>query len=471
MSYIGNTNTTQGFIPAIDYFSGNGSTVAFTLSRPVASVAQVQANISNVPQNPSSAFSVSGNTITFTSAPPNGTNNIYVYYTSPITQVIAPGQGTVTSESFGTITNFTTTGNTVLGDASTDTLNVGNGGLVKDASGNVGMGTASPSTKLHLYGSTDQRIRFENTGWTKAYQIGNDQNALSFYDVTAAAERMRIDTSGNVGIGTASPSSSYIVRYLQVDNATSAGIVLNAARKYSIYSTAGGDLNFLDDTAALDRMRITSSGNLLVGTSGVGLAQTKSIQIPGPALVSSTRNISVFNSQGYSSSAGLPVYCANWASSAQWGIGPDSGSADNTVRIGIVNADANGAYWNGYAAVKGGAYTNASDYRLKKNVETVAGDVLSLIAQARPVSYNMIQKDEDGNDVETRKEIGFIAHELQALFPEFVTGEKDQVNGAGEVQAQGVDYAKFTAILVKAIQEQQTLITTLTDRITALENK
>lgn len=104
MAFIGNTNTTQAFTPAIDYFSGNGSTVAFTLSRPVASVAQVQANISNVPQNPGSAYTVSGNTITFTSAPPSGTNNIYVYYTSPITQVIAPGQGTVTTTSMASST-------------------------------------------------------------------------------------------------------------------------------------------------------------------------------------------------------------------------------------------------------------------------------------------------------------------------------------------------------------------------------
>lgn len=95
MSYIGNTNTTQAFTPAVDFFSGNASTTAFTLSRPVASVAQVQAVISNVPQDPGSAYTVSGNTITFTSAPPSGTNNIYVYYTSPITQVIAPSQGTV----------------------------------------------------------------------------------------------------------------------------------------------------------------------------------------------------------------------------------------------------------------------------------------------------------------------------------------------------------------------------------------
>ena len=95
MAFIGNTNTTQAFTPAIDYFSGNASTTAFTLSRPVASVAQVQVTIDNVAQNPSSAYTVSGSTITFTSAPLSGTNNIYVYYTSPITQVIAPGQGTV----------------------------------------------------------------------------------------------------------------------------------------------------------------------------------------------------------------------------------------------------------------------------------------------------------------------------------------------------------------------------------------
>ena len=104
MAFIGNTNTTQAFTPAIDFFSGNGSTTAFTLSRPVASVAQIQVTIDNVAQNPSSAFTVSANTITFTSAPLSGTNNVYVYYTSPITQVIAPGQSTVG------LTAFTATG-------------------------------------------------------------------------------------------------------------------------------------------------------------------------------------------------------------------------------------------------------------------------------------------------------------------------------------------------------------------------
>jgi hypothetical protein len=85
MPYIGNTVQNQGFAPAIDYFNGDGVTVTFTLSRPIASVAQVIVAVDNVIQNPSSAFGVVGNSITFTSAPLSGTNNIWVEYTSLIT--------------------------------------------------------------------------------------------------------------------------------------------------------------------------------------------------------------------------------------------------------------------------------------------------------------------------------------------------------------------------------------------------
>jgi len=109
MSYVGNTVITQGFTPQVDFFSGNASTTAFTLSRPVASVYQMIVNVANVDQNPGSAYTVSGNTITFASAPPSGTNNIWVEYTSLITQTIAPSQGTVflgtSTSSTNTVTN------------------------------------------------------------------------------------------------------------------------------------------------------------------------------------------------------------------------------------------------------------------------------------------------------------------------------------------------------------------------------
>ena len=107
--YIGNTVQNQGFVPAVDFFSGNASTTAFTLSRPVASVYQMIVNVANVDQNPGSAYTVNGNTITFASAPPSGTNNIWVEYTSLITQVIAPSPGTVflgtSTSSTNTVTN------------------------------------------------------------------------------------------------------------------------------------------------------------------------------------------------------------------------------------------------------------------------------------------------------------------------------------------------------------------------------
>ena len=144
MSYIGNTPTTQSFTPAIDYFSGNGSSTAFTLSRQVASVAQVQVTISNVPQTPGVAYTVSGNTITFTSAPPTGTSNIYVYYTSPVTQVISPGQQTVGATQ---LVNPTGAGNPVLQTSPTLTSPTITGAVMSSmASSVITSGTAVAST-------------------------------------------------------------------------------------------------------------------------------------------------------------------------------------------------------------------------------------------------------------------------------------------------------------------------------------
>jgi len=165
MAFIGNTNTTQAFTPAVDFFSGNGSTTAFTLSRPVASVAQVQVTIDNVAQNPSSAYTVSANTITFTSAPLSGTNNIYVYYTSPITQVIAPGQGTVTTTSLNTsslaipVANISGTlpiANGGTGSTSTTFVNAATNvtGTLPVANGGTGLATTPANGALDIGNGT-----------------------------------------------------------------------------------------------------------------------------------------------------------------------------------------------------------------------------------------------------------------------------------------------------------------------------
>jgi hypothetical protein len=398
MSYVGNTNTTQGFIPAIDYFSGNGSTVAFTLSRPVASVAQVQANISNVPQNPSSAFSVSGNTITFTSAPPSGTNNIYVYYTSPITQVIAPGQGTVTSESFGTIVNFTTTGNTILGDASTDTLNVGNGDLVKDASGNVGIGTASPTYKIQAEGSTPAYFGVNSTAGTQ------------------------------IGYAAALPTNSVNCYVGWIPDSVGTGGV-NGDLALQPRTSAGANIRFFTgSTSATECARINSSGNLLVGTTS---SVAKLHVLANAAVVDP---VTVSNSDSGSGSQFAIVFRRNTSTVV---------GSIQTTNVAT-------------------SYVTSSDYRLKNSIAPMTGALEKVVA-LKPVTYKW--------NADNSESQGFIAHELQEIVPDCVTGEKDAVDADGNPQYQGIDTSFLVATLTAAIQEQQAIITSLTDRITALENK
>jgi hypothetical protein len=101
------------------------------------------------------------------------------------------------------------------------------------------------------------------------------------------------------------------------------------------------------------------------------------------------------------------------------------------------------------------AYNTSSDYRLKENVQPMTGG-LATVAALKPVTYDWIADQTAGE--------GFIAHELQAVIPRAVTGEKDALDKDGNMDPQGVDFSKIVPHLVAAVQE-------LTARLTALENK
>jgi len=83
------------------------------------------------------------------------------------------------------------------------------------------------------------------------------------------------------------------------------------------------------------------------------------------------------------------------------------------------------------------------------------------VARLNPVTYTWKADGSAGQ--------GFIAHELQAVVPDCVTGEKDAVDETGNPQYQGVDTSFLVATLVAAIKEQQAIITAFETRLAALE--
>lgn len=105
-------------------------------------------------------------------------------------------------------------------------------------------------------------------------------------------------------------------------------------------------------------------------------------------------------------------------------------------------------------------YATTSDYRLKENVLPLTG-ALSKLAMLKPVTFDWKLTGESDE--------GFIAHELAEVCPHAVSGKKDELYPDGTPKYQGIDTSFLVAMLTSAMQEQQALITNLTNRITALE--
>ena len=330
-----------------------------------------------------------------------------------------------------------------------------------DSSGRVGIGTSLPSRELEVTGSGNVYIKvtaptandsagieLANTGATWLIQNDDTSSAALTFD-RAGSERMRIDSSGNVGIGTSSPNAT-----LQVEGTDDANnlIVGHNSTDFAVYTDStvgeirlkaedGSGSNFSkymtfythpSGSAATERMRIASDGSVLVGTTSNRPDESNDTGMAlypnGKKYAYSTTDFGVFNTN----STGKKFYFRI-----------------NSSEKGSISFNTNSV-----------SYTTTSDYRLKENAVDIT-DGITRVKQLDPKRFNFIG---DSTIVD-----GFIAHEAATVVPEAVTGEKDAVDEDGNPDYQGIDQAKLVPLLTAALQEAITKIEDLEARVATLE--
>lgn len=315
---------------------------------------------------------------------------------------------------------------------------------------------------------TNGNLEFKIDGVVHANAYSINSNTLAFSTGPTHTEQMRIDGAGNIlfGSATAYDPANTSRKFLAITGSADSGIIQmstamaiaegtnlgniewhipgNTPNTRATFitssvsgSTAGNRGSYLafatktDNVASsgIERMRIQSDGKVLVGITAPP-ANSRLFHVNDNASFS---GIAVRN--GTTGSWGTSSFNINWTGSAQLWI--------DATNVGTI--------------------TLTSDYRIKRNIETLAAPALERVAQLRPVTYQMADYGELFKASEEIHE-GFIAHELQEIVPSAVQGVKDDPN-----QIQSLKLDALVAVLTKAIQEQQAQIEQLKLEINALK--
>ncbi len=307
-----------------------------------------------------------------------------------------------------------------------------------DSNGNVGIGTSSlvAGRILTVNGSPTfispgSTFNLDLDGSSGAQGVGLEASfaAGGFGPLrfrTGGAERARIDSSGNVGIGTSSPNAPLTVKSRSSDNI---GCRVLAS------ANGTGAIQFTDDPVTLGWAIIAASSSALNMTSGTGVvtlgtdgAERMRIDASGNLLVGTT---GLFSGYG----AKQTIF---WNAEAQQGLTLRS-STDTYTGNPIIFVNASNTT-SGFIAQSASSvtYNTSSDARLKHNIVDApdAADLIDAI-KVRSFKWNADNSDQ---------RYGMVAQELREVAPEAVSVPAD------ENQMMGVDYSKLVPMMLKEIQ-------------------
>jgi len=304
----------------------------------------------------------------------------------------------------------------------------------------------------------------DGTATTPAIR-GTDANTGIFFPVAdtiafseGGAEVARFDALGNLGIGTAIPltklhvdsSSTTYSANIRARNSNFGNGVIGAASGILTVATDMNNLAFytasnlgVDGTSVPtnERMRIDSSGRVLIGTT------------TGSPSTANAFGVVVGTTESNTVALGVIQASASGASALVLNRGTSDGSTVSFYRaasaVGTISVTSSAT-----------SYNTSSDYRLKENIAPMMG-ALATVSALKPVTYKWKVDGSDGQ--------GFIAHELQEIVPDCVSGAKDAVNEDGSIKSQGIDTSFLVATLTAAIQELKAIVDAQATRIAALE--
>jgi hypothetical protein len=280
---------------------------------------------------------------------------------------------------------------------------------------------------------------------------------------TTNAERMRIDSSGKVGIGTSAPNGQ-----LQVHSAalgTTAGnsqdilqlhspdVSNNTIYKFLNYRHSNGSSHSSSELRWQRRVDVTNQGYIGLRDGAITFGygdNTERMRVDsnGNFLVATTNtSLGIGNTNTGFQVENNGTFLASRADNVAGSLNRNNDGTILTVRrsgteVGTIGVNASST-----------SYNTSSDYRLKENVNYTF-DATTRLKQLKPARFNFIADPDNTVD-------GFLAHEVSSIVPEAITGTKDEVNSDGNPIYQGIDQSKLVPLLVKTIQELEARITAL----------